>query len=81
MSPEQKYNLLLAILATIPTMLTALAGLIVAWRTHQKVAQVEAHTNGMQVKLIEVAEKTARDVERAFPTLPDPIKPPTQEHS
>ena len=71
MTPDQKYNLLLALLATVPTMLTALAGLIVAWRTSNKVDRVEAHTNGMQKLIVASAEKVARDDERANPTPAD----------
>jgi len=82
LTPDQHYNIFIAFLATIPAVITALAGLIVAWRTHQKVAQVEAHTNGMQKIIVASAEKGARDQERAVPTAPDAFNiPPTQERS
>jgi len=81
-SAEQQYQMFLILIATIPTTITAIAGLIIAWRTSSKVDRVERHTNGMQKIIVGAAEKAARDQERAVPTQPDGFNiPPTQESS
>ena len=79
LTPEQHYNIFMTFLATIPAILTALASLIVAFRTGQKVDRVETQTNSMHDVIVKAERKDARDKERANPTQPDNTSPTSED--